>query len=64
MCVIFTLFIAGPSDPHQYITSDDNSGDGCNAKIVEALHPDKDYFIVVRTFDPKGGECFVSVTAI
>ena len=35
-----------------------------NAKIVEALHPDKDYFIVVRTFDPKGGECHVSVTAV
>ena len=54
----------GPTDPDQYITSDDNSGDCMNAKIVEALHPDKDYFIVVRTFDPKGGECHVSVTAV
>ena len=64
------LFIAGPSDPNQYITSDYNSGDGNNAKIVEALHPDKDYYryVVVRTFgskvDPNGGEFHLSVIAI
>ena len=44
--------------------SDDNSGDNQNAKIEEALYPDKDYFIVVRTFEPKGGEFHVSITAI
>ena len=58
------LFIAGPSDPDKFITSDDNSGDGQNAKIVEALYPDKDYFIVVRTFDPNGGEFHLSVSAV
>ena len=64
MAIIFMLFIAGPSDPNQYITSNDNSGDGCNAKIVEALHPDKDYYVVVRTFDPNGGEFHLSIIAI
>ena len=54
----------GPSDPDIYITSDDNSGDGKNAKIEEALYPDKDYFIVVRTFEPKGGEFHLTITAI
>ena len=59
--VFITLFIPGLD---KYITSDDNSGDGNNAKIVEALHPDKDYYVVVRTFDPKGGEFYVSISAI
>ena len=64
MAIILISFITGPNDPDKYITSDDNSGDCMNAKIVEALHPDKDYYVVVRTFDPKGGKCHVSVTAV
>ena len=64
MAIILISFITGPNDPDKYITSDDNSGDCMNAKIVEALHPDKDYYVVVRTFDPKGGEFHLSVTAV
>ena len=44
--------------------SDDNSGDGNNAKIEEALIPDSDYYIVIRTFDPDGGEFNLSVSAV
>ena len=44
--------------------SDDNSGDGKNAKIEEALIPDSDYYIVVRTLDPDGGEFNLSVSAV
>ena len=64
MAIILISFITGPNDPDKYITSDDNSGDCMNAKIVEALHPDKDYYVVVRTFDPNGGEFHLSITAI
>ena len=62
--VSLVVVYIGPSDPDKFITSDDNSGDGQNAKIEEALYPDKDYFIVVRAFDPNGGEFHLSVTAI
>lgn len=59
-----SLFITGPNDPDKFITSDDNSGDGKNAKIEEALIPNSDYFIVVRAFDPNGGEFHLSVNAL
>jgi len=60
----YVFFIAGPNDPDKFITSDDNSGDGKNAKIKEALIPDSDYYVVVRVFDPDGGEFNLSVTAV
>ena len=47
-------FTVGPNDS-------DNSNDGKNAKIEEASIPDSDYYIVVRTFYPDGGEFNLSV---
>ena len=41
--------------------SDDGAGDGKNAKIVKELMPDRDYFLQIQTFDPKGGEFEFSI---
>ena len=59
-----TFHCKGPNDPDKFIVSDDNSGDGKNAKIEEALIPDSDYYMVVRTLDPDGGEFNLSVSAV
>jgi hypothetical protein len=43
--------------------NDDGAGDGKNSKIVQKLMPDKDYYLQIQTFDPKGGKFEFSITA-
>ena len=43
--------------------NDDGAGDGRNAKIVERLMPDRDYFLQIQTFHPEGGKFEFSITA-
>ena len=42
---------------------DDDSGDRQNAKVVERLMPDKDYYIQIQTFKPEGGQFEFSITS-
>ena len=42
---------------------DDDSGDGLNSKISTQLFPDRDYFVQIQTFDPKGGKFKFSITS-
>ena len=42
---------------------DDDSGDRTNAKIVERLMPDKDYYLQIQTFKPEGGKFEFSITS-
>ena len=42
---------------------DDDSGDGLNSKISSQLFPDRDYFVQIQTFDPKGGSFEFSITS-
>ena len=42
---------------------DDDSGDKTNAKIVERLMPNKDYYLQIQTFDSKGGKFEFSITS-
>ena len=46
-----------------YRVNDDGAGDGKNAKIVERLMPDRDYFLQIQTFHPEGGKFEFSITA-
>ena len=60
---VFVLSI-GPDDHTKFImASDDDAGDGKNAKIVCRLMPDRDYFIQIQTFHPEGGKFEFSVTS-
>ena len=43
--------------------NDDGAGDGKNSKIVQKLMPDRDYYLQIQTFDPKGGKFEFSITA-
>jgi len=45
------------------MASDDDAGDGKNAKIVTRLTPDRDYFLQIQTFRPEGGKFEFSITA-
>ena len=45
------------------MASDDDAGDGKNAKIVARLIPDRDYFLQIQTFHPEGGKFEFSITA-
>ena len=49
--------------PVIFLRVDDDSGDGQNAKISTQLLPDKDYYIQIQTFDPKGGKFEFSITS-
>lgn len=42
---------------------DDDSGDDKNAKISAQLLPDRDYYVQMQTFDPKGGKFEFSITS-
>lgn len=48
---------------HFFRVNDDGAGDGKNSKIVQKLMPDRDYFVQIQTFDPKGGKFEFSITA-
>jgi len=65
-CYIIVMFISvtGPDDHTKFImASDDDAGDGKNAKIVVRLTPDRDYFLQIQTFHPEGGKFEFSITA-
>ena len=49
--------------PNNRARVDDDSGDGKNAKISTPLLPDRDYYVQIQTFDPKGGKFEFSVTS-
>jgi len=55
--------ILGPDDPEKFITADDNSGESKNAKVERVLFPDSDYYVLIKTFNPDGGEFRFSITA-
>ena len=53
----------GPDDYNKFIkVSDDDAGDGKNARIVCRLTPDRDYFLQIQTFHPEGGKFEFSIT--
>jgi len=47
--------------PHPRV--DDDSGDRTNARIVEKLMPDRDYYVQIQTFDAKGGKFEFAITS-
>ena len=54
----------GPDDHTKFIkVSDDDAGDGKNAKIVCKLTPDRDYYLQIQTFHPEGGKFEFSITS-
>ncbi|XP_064399570.1 zinc metalloproteinase nas-14-like [Halichondria panicea] len=57
------LALLGPNDYTKLIKVDDDSGDRTNAKIVERLMPDKDYYLQIQTFKPEGGKFEFSITS-
>jgi hypothetical protein len=59
---IFCLLLPHPTPPVHRV-NDDGAGDGKNSKIVQKLMPDKDYYLQIQTFDPKGGKFEFSITA-
>ena len=50
-----------PLLPHR--VDDDSVGDKKNAKIIQRLMPDRDYFVQIQTFSPEGGKFEFSITA-
>lgn len=56
--------LLGPDNHTRLIkVNDDGAGDGKNARIVERLMPDTDYFLQIQTFHPEGGKFEFSITA-
>ena len=54
--------LLGPDNYDNLIkVSDDDAGDGKNAKIVIQLMPDRDYFLQIRTFNSVGGKFEFSI---
>ena len=65
-CIIalpLSLSLSVSLHPSASRVNDDGAGDGKNSKIVQRLMPDRDYYLQIQTFDPKGGKFEFSITA-